>query len=74
MEEARRVLDRLDRVEQLHIAGAPARSVLAELRELLTETEQWLAVEAPGAEDAARALDRCRAALEALAETGAAMR
>ncbi len=74
MEEARRVLDRLDRVEQLHLAGAPARSVLAELRELLTETEQWLAAEGPGAEDAARALDRCRDALDVHTATGSAMR
>ena len=74
MEEARRVLDRLDRVEQLHLAGAPARSVLAELRELLTETEHWLAAEGPGAEDAARALDRCRNALDTRAATAAPMR
>ena len=39
MEEARRVLDRLDRVEQLHLAGAPARSVLAEAVDNLSETE-----------------------------------
>ena len=74
MEEARRVLDRLDRVEQLHLAGAPARTVLAELRELLSETEEWLAVEGPGAEDAARALDRCRDALDVRAASGSVMR
>ncbi len=74
MEEARRVLDRLDRVEQLHLAGAPARSVLTELRELLAEAEQWLAAEGPGAEDAARALDRCRDALDARAAIGSAVR
>ena len=67
MEEARRVLDRLDRVEQLHLSGAPARSVLDELRSLLAEAEQWLAAEGPGAEDAARALDRCREVLDARA-------
>jgi hypothetical protein len=74
VEEARRVLDRLDRVEHLHLAGAPAQSLLAELRELLAETERWLAVEGPGAEDAARALDRCRDALRAPAQTGSVMR
>jgi hypothetical protein len=69
VEEARRVLDRLDRVEQLHLAGAPSAKLLDELRALIGEAEDWLAAEGTGAEDAARALDRCRHALAAPAAT-----
>jgi hypothetical protein len=69
MEEARRVLDRLDRVEQLHLAGAPAATLLEELRALMGEAEDWLTAEGTGAEDAAHALDRCRLALDASAAT-----
>lgn len=65
MEEARRVLDRLERVEALHLAGAPPAAVLDELRALVSEAEDWLAAEGQGTEDAAGALDRCRAALDA---------
>ena len=64
MEEARRVLDRLDRVESLHLAGAPATAVLDELRALVTEAEDWLAAEGPGVERAADAVERCRQALD----------
>ena len=63
MEEARRVLDRIDRVEALHLAGAPAATVLDELRALMTEAEDWMAAEGPGIEAAAGALERCRNAL-----------
>jgi hypothetical protein len=63
MEEARRVLERLDRVEALHRGGAPAAIVLDELRALVTEAEDWLAAEGPGSDVAEQALDRCRAAL-----------
>jgi len=65
MEEARRVLERLDRVEALHLSGAPAATVLDELRALVTEVEDWLAAEGPGTAGAMDALDRCRTALEA---------
>ena len=68
MEEARRVLDRLDRVEALHLAGAPAADVLEELRALVGEAEEWLAAEGSGTDVAARAVDRCRAALETRSE------
>jgi hypothetical protein len=67
VEEARRVLDRLDRVEQLRLAGAPAAALLKELRALLGEAEDWLAAEGPGTDVAARALERCREALHARA-------
>jgi hypothetical protein len=69
VEEARRVLERLDRVEQLHLAGAPAAALLLELRALVGEAEGWLAAERVGTEGAARALDRCRDALGVSAAT-----
>ena len=64
MEEARRVLERLDRVEALHLSGAPAATVLDELRALVTEAEDWLAAEGPGTAGAMDALNRCRTALD----------
>jgi hypothetical protein len=63
VEEARRVIERLDRVEELRLAGAPAGAVLEELRALVSEAESWLAVEGTGADDALGAVDRCRRAL-----------
>ncbi len=63
MDEARRVIERLDRIETLHLAGAPATALLGELRALLGEAEEWLAVETDGSASASEALDRCRNAL-----------
>ena len=63
MDEARAVLDRLERISALESTGAPARAVLEEVRALVAEAEEWLEVE-PSARSAA-ALERCRAALGA---------
>jgi hypothetical protein len=64
MDEARRVLERLESIERLRHGGAPAAILLREVRALLAEGEQWLACEGPGGLDSARAaLDRCRAEL-----------
>ena len=60
MEEARAVLRRLERIERLDGAGAPPQVVLAELKELVREAEQWSRVEGAGSE----AVGRCRDALE----------
>jgi hypothetical protein len=65
VEEARRVLERLDRVEELHLRGAPAAVLLDELRMLVAEAERWLAAEPVGAEGAAPSVERCREALAA---------
>lgn len=66
MDEARRVLHRLRRIEALEREGAPARSLLAEVHALLTEAEAWVRSERPGTADAAdAALERCREAYEA---------
>lgn len=45
MDEARRVIRRLERIETLQGARAPAADLLAEVRQLLREGEAWLAVE-----------------------------
>jgi broad specificity phosphatase PhoE len=64
MDEARAVLDRLGRIEELERAGAPAGELLDELRALIGEAETWVRREGPGAEDARDAVDRAQAALE----------
>jgi hypothetical protein len=62
MDEARRVLERLERIEKLRGGGAPAAVLLSEVRALLSDGERWLASERPeGLDDARAALDRCRA-------------
>jgi hypothetical protein len=63
VDEARAVLRRLSRIEALEREGAPARSLLAEVRALLAEAEVWVAAERGGAELAEVALERCREAL-----------
>jgi hypothetical protein len=64
MDEARRVIDRLERIERLRSDGAPAGVLLGEVRALLADGERWLATERPeGLDEARAALDRCRAGL-----------
>jgi hypothetical protein len=64
VEQARKVIDRLRRIEALEREGAPARSVLAEVHELLLEAEDWLAAERVGADLADAAVARCREAYD----------
>jgi hypothetical protein len=61
MEEARRVLARLERIERLQRADAPAAQLLAELRDLLHEAETWTQRE--GGDDGEAAVERLRSAL-----------
>ena len=61
MEEARTVLARLERIERLQGADAPAAELLAELRDLLREAEAWAQREGGDAEEAA--VGRLRSAL-----------
>lgn len=61
MEEARKVLDRLARIEALDRDETPAKALLDELRALLREAEDWARVEGGDAGDAA--VDRLRSAL-----------
>ncbi len=57
MDEARAVLERLERIEAMDRAGADAPSLLAELRALVREATEWADVEDdPEARAAAEAL------------------
>jgi hypothetical protein len=62
MEEARRVLERLARIEALERDHAPSEQLLDELRELMREAEAWVRVE-PQPERLLGTVDRCRSAL-----------
>jgi hypothetical protein len=75
VDEARRVIERLERIEALQSSRAPAEALLGEVRQLLREGEAWLAAEHGGTRpaaggaagalyaEAAAALDGCRATL-----------
>jgi hypothetical protein len=65
METARAVMDRLERIEALERKGASPQVLLAEVRALLREGEEWLAREGGDVDRAVRALERCRRAAEA---------
>ena len=61
MDEARAVLARLDRIEELEREGAPPGVLLEELRGLVQAAETWAKLE--GDERAHTAVGRCDAAL-----------
>jgi hypothetical protein len=61
MDEARAVIDRLDRIESLERTGAAASILLEELRGLVRDAEAWARLE--GDERAAAAVARCEEAL-----------
>jgi hypothetical protein len=67
MEEARQVLERLRRIEELERRRAPSQELLAELRKLVRDGEAWLRAEREPA-PAAEALERCRIALDGQGE------
>ena len=58
MDEARAVLARLERIEEMHLAGVPAREILAELAALVEEATGWAELE--GDDRALRAVQTCR--------------
>jgi hypothetical protein len=60
MEEARRVLTRLERIEALDREQALPADLLAELRLLLVEAEAWARAEGAIPGPAADAMSRCR--------------
>lgn len=62
------MLGRLARIGELEARGAPPGALLAEVRVLLAEAEEWLAIELVGTEGAAAALARCHAAFAAQRE------
>jgi hypothetical protein len=61
MDEARAVIERLNRIEALEGEGAPATALLAELRELVREAEAWARRE--GDQRAEQAVERCKEAM-----------
>lgn len=61
VDEARAVIDRLERIELLERDGAPPAVMLEELRGLVREAEVWARLE--GDERARAALERCDSAL-----------
>ena len=61
VDEARAVLERLERIEALDRAGAGRADLLAELRALLDEAEAWSRME--GGDAGERAVDGLREAL-----------
>ena len=61
MDEARKVVERLDRIEELERRGAEPAELLTELRGLLHEAEAWVRVE--GGDAADEAVARLRGAL-----------
>ena len=61
MDEARAVMDRLERIESLERGGASPDVVLEELRGLVRDAETWARLE--GDARAVAAVERCEAAL-----------
>jgi hypothetical protein len=61
MDEARAVIDRLERIEVLERDGAPPAVMLEELRGLVQAAERWAQLE--GDERARTAVELCDAAL-----------
>jgi hypothetical protein len=69
MEEARRVLARLERIEALDREHAVPAVLLGELRALLAEAEAWARAERDVPDSALDAVDACRERLESPGRT-----
>ncbi|MHB8643800.1 MAG: hypothetical protein ACYDA3_13045 [Gaiellaceae bacterium] len=63
MDEARAVMQRLERIEALDRERARPETLIAELRELVREAEEWVRAEGEPAR-AAAALDNCKESLD----------
>jgi hypothetical protein len=61
VDESGAILERLERIEALDRAGAPASDLVEELRALLVDAEKWSRAE--GGDEGARAVEELRAAL-----------
>jgi hypothetical protein len=69
VDEARRVLARLERIDALERDQALPGELLAELRALLGEAEAWARAERAVPDAAADAVQRCRQMLEDTSRT-----
>jgi hypothetical protein len=69
MEEARRVLARLERIETLNGERAPAGRLLPEVRALLGEAEAWARAERAVPDTALDAVEQCRQMLQDTSRT-----
>jgi hypothetical protein len=69
MEEARRVLARLERIAALDRERTPPGELLAELRALLSEAEAWTRAEQQVPDGALEAVERCRLMLQGTSRT-----
>jgi hypothetical protein len=69
VDEARRVLARLERIETLEREHALPADLIAEVRALLDEAEQWAAAERTRPDSALQAVARCRQMLESTSRT-----
>lgn len=61
MDEARAVMDRLERIESLERDGASPAAMLEELRGLVRDAERWVRIDGDGR--AREVVARCEAAL-----------
>jgi hypothetical protein len=64
VDEARRVLARLERIETLDREHALPGDLLVELRALLVEAEAWTRAERTVPDEATKAVEKCRELLE----------
>jgi hypothetical protein len=69
VDEARRVLARLERIEALDRERASPGDLLEELRALLAEAEAWTRAEQTVPDEAVEAVERCRVLLEETSRT-----
>ena len=69
MDEARRVLARLERIEALERDDALPGDLLRELRALLAEAEAWARTERTIPENTAQAVERCQKAVRDASRT-----
>jgi hypothetical protein len=65
MDEARRVIERLERIERLARDATPTAAMLDELRALVREAEAWTRAERADTTDAESALESLRRTLVA---------
>jgi hypothetical protein len=64
VDEARRVLARLERIETLDREHVLPGDLLVELRALLAEAEAWTRAERTVPDEATKAVEKCRELLE----------